>query len=49
MIIKKISSNWFMLTSEGDEGKMVWFGYSEAEVMFKFNAFIRRIDLTALQ
>lgn len=49
MIIKKISSKWFMLTSESDEGRMIWFGYSEAEVMFKFNAFIRKIDLKALQ
>ena len=32
-----------MLTSDGDDGRMIWFGYSEAEVKFKFNAFIPKI------
>ena len=49
MIIKKISSKWFMLTSDGDDGRMIWFGYSGAEVKFKFNSFIRNIDLKKWQ
>ena len=38
-----------MLTSDGDDGRMIWFGYSESEVKFKFNAFIRNIDLKKWQ
>lgn len=49
MLIKEIKSDWYMLTSDSDSGKLVWFGYTRGEVIGKFSAWLRFHDLSKLR
>lgn len=49
MLIKEIKSDWYMLTSDGEAGGLVWFGYTKAEVIGKFKSWLRRKDLESLR
>ena len=49
MLIKEIKSNWYMLTSDGEAGGLVWFGYTKEEVIGKFTSWLRRKDLESLR
>lgn len=41
MTITMIGPRWWRLTSDGEEGRLVFHGYTEGEVKGKFNAYIR--------
>ena len=43
-MLKKLSEHWWMLRFEGDEGRFVWFGYTEGEVKQKFASWMRRVS-----
>ena len=49
MLITEIKTNWWKLVSEGEEpvyrNRLVFFGYNKAEVVHKFNNWIRRKEL----
>ena len=49
MVLKKISERWWMLTSDDGVVKLTWFGYSRGEVLGRFNAYIRSIDLDKIR
>lgn len=44
----KVSDQWCMLRFEGDEGRFVWFGYSEDEVRGKFACWMQRASQSKL-
>lgn len=48
MVVRKIKTQWYSLTSDCDEGRLIWFGYSAAEVKGKFKSYIQRQDLKRL-
>ena len=41
-MLTKVSDQWWMLRFEGDEGRFVWFGYTEGEVKGKFARWMQR-------
>ncbi len=43
-MLKKVSEGWWMLRFDAEEGRFVWFGYSEGEVKGKFAAWMRRVN-----
>lgn len=45
MNIIEISPNWWILTSWGDGGRWVLFGYTRGEVIGKFNQKARQVIL----
>ena len=40
-MVTRVTDNWWMLRYEGDEGRFVWFGQNEAEVIHKYAAWVR--------
>ena len=44
-MLKRISDNWWMIEFHPGENKLVWFGYTEAEVRGKFAAWMRKMDM----
>lgn len=49
MVMKKISEHWWMLTSDDGLVKLTWFGQTRGEVLGRFNAYIRSIDLDKIR
>jgi len=49
MVLKRISEHWWMLTSDDGLVKLTWFGQTRAEVLDRFNAYIRSIDLDKIR
>ena len=47
-MLKKVSEHWWMLSYEGEEGRFVWFGYTEGEVKQKFESWMRRVSMSRL-
>jgi len=47
MQLKKIRDDWWILHSCGEQASdgLMWFGYSEGEVLGKFKAHLRKLDL----
>ena len=41
-MLKKVSDHWWILRFDGDEGRFVWFGYTEGEVKGKFARWMQR-------
>lgn len=44
-MLQRIADNWWVIKFYCEEGKYVWFGFSEDEVKAKFNAFMRKWDM----
>jgi hypothetical protein len=49
MVIKRINDKWWMLQSDDGLVKLTWFGYSRAEVLGRFNSYIRSVDLEKIR
>lgn len=50
MKIEKISSQWYVLTSEADDqATLTFFGYSKDEVIGKFKKWVRAYDMAKLR
>lgn len=49
MVLRKINDKWWMLTSDDGLVKLTWFGYSRAEVIGRFNSYIRSVDLEKIR
>jgi hypothetical protein len=49
MVLRKINDKWWMLTSDDGLVKLTWFGYSRAEVLGRFNSYIRSVDLEKIR
>jgi len=49
MVLKKVRDNWWSLVSDDGVAKLIWFGYSKAEVLGKFNAYVRSLDLDKIR
>ena len=49
MVLRKINDKWWMLTSDDGLVKLTWFGYSRAEVIGRFNSYIRSVDLQKIR
>jgi hypothetical protein len=49
MVLKKISEHFWMLTSDDGVVKLTWFGATKDEVMGRFNAYIRSLDLDKIR
>jgi hypothetical protein len=49
MVLKKISDHFWMLTSDDGVVKLTWFGATKDEVMGRFNAYIRSLDLDKIR
>lgn len=48
MVITEITKDWWLLTSDG-ERRLAFFGYSRAEVLGKFRAYLRDYDLERIR
>lgn len=44
-MVKQIKDRWWMLTSDDGEVRLTWFGQTKEEVIGKFKAYIRELDL----
>jgi hypothetical protein len=49
VILKKISEHWWMLQSDDGVVKLTWFGQTRGEVLGRFNAYIRSLDLDKIR
>jgi len=49
MVLKKISDHFWMLQSDDGLVKLTWFGATKGEVMGRFNAYIRSVDLDKIR
>ncbi len=49
MVLKKISDHFWMLTSDDGVVRLTWFGSTRDEVMGRFNAYIRSLDLDKIR
>jgi len=49
VVLKKVNDRWWMLSSDDGLVKLTWFGYSKAEVLSRFNAYIRSDDLDKIR
>jgi len=49
MVLKKISEHFWMLTSDDGVVRLTWFGATRDEVMGRFNAYIRSLDLDKIR
>lgn len=49
LVIKRINDRWWMLTSDDGVVRLTWFGYSRAEVLGRFNSYIRSVDLQKIR
>lgn len=49
MVIKKITPKWWILTSDDGFLSLTFFGISKAEVLGRFNAFIRDYELEKIR
>lgn len=47
-MLKKVSDHWWILRFDGDEGRFVWFGYTEGEVKGKFARWMQRASQSKL-
>jgi hypothetical protein len=43
-MLVKVSEHWWMLRFDSEEGRFVWFGYSEGEVKQKFASWMNRVS-----
>jgi len=49
MVLKKINDRWWILTSDDGVVKLTWFGETQAEVVGRFNMYIRSLDLDKIR
>ena len=49
MVLKKISEHFWMLQSDDGVVRLTWFGATRDEVMGRFNAYIRSLDLDKIR
>jgi len=49
MIITQVSEEWWILTSNDGYRSLTWFGYSRPEVVGKFNAYTRKMEVEKLR
>jgi len=49
MVLKQISSHFWMLSSDDGLVKLTWFGSTRGEVLGRFNAYIRSVDLDRIR
>ena len=49
MVLKKINDRWWILTSDDGVVKLTWFGQTRAEVIGRFNSYIRSLDLDRIR
>jgi hypothetical protein len=47
-MLKKISDHWWMLSYDGEEGRFVWFGYTEGAVKQKFASWMTKASMGRL-
>jgi hypothetical protein len=49
VVLKKISEHFWMLQSDDGLVKLTWFGATRGEVLGRFNAYIRSVDLDKIR
>lgn len=49
MIITEVRTGWWKLESQEEQNSLIWFGYTKAEVVYKFTAWLRKKDLEKLR
>jgi hypothetical protein len=49
VVLKKISEHFWMLQSDDGLVKLTWFGATRGEVLGRFNAYIRSVDLDRIR
>jgi hypothetical protein len=49
MVLKQISTHFWMLQSDDGLVKLTWFGATRGEVLGRFNAYIRSVDLDRIR
>jgi hypothetical protein len=49
MVLKKVSEHFWMLSSDDGLVKLTWFGATRGEVLGRFNAYIRSVDLDRIR
>ena len=49
MVLKKIHDRWWILQSDDGVVELTWFGQSKAEVLGRFNSYIRDLDLDKIR
>ena len=49
MVLKKINDRWWILQSDDGVVKLTWFGETKAEVVGRFNMYIRSLDLDKIR
>ena len=49
VVLKKVSEHFWMLQSDDGVVKLTWFGATRGEVLGRFNAYIRSVDLDKIR
>jgi hypothetical protein len=49
MVLKKINDRWWILTSDDGVVRLTWFGQTRDEVLGRFRAYIRDLDLDRIR
>lgn len=49
MVVKQIKPDWWCLTSDDGVSRLMFFGYSRAEVIGKFRSWLREFDLESVR
>jgi len=49
MVLRQISENFWMIQSDDGVVKLTWFGATKGEVLGRFNAYIRSLDLDRIR
>ena len=49
VVLKKVSEHFWMLQSDDGLVKLTWFGATRGEVLGRFNAYIRSVDLDKIR
>ena len=49
MVLKKVSGHFWMLQSDDGLVKLTWFGATKDEVLARFSAYIRSVDLDKIR
>jgi len=49
VVLKKVSEHFWMLQSDDGLVKLTWFGATRGEVLGRFNAYIRSVDLDRIR
>lgn len=49
MVLKQLKPRWWVLTSDDGQLKLTWFGESRDEVLDKFRAYIRDLEMDRIR